>query len=392
MRILTQRLRGLKTDLVRASVCAVVTGAAAFGAPSALAGPDPFPDDWFFYGAERPAELRSLEGKKATELSAAEWRGDEIKLADQRGKVVIVDFWATWCGPCMAAIPHNVEMVKKYKDKGLVFVGVHDSNSGWDSVDKVISEKSINYPIALDQQENGKGLNVQAYNLKFWPTYVAIDKKGIIRAAGLSPDHVEDVVKALMAEGYDGPMPGKSAEGATGFPDDWFYGGEKRPAWLRAAEGKPMKAMKAEAWLGEPVTPKAMEKRVTVLQFVQPNLSTSIQKLEKLKPVAEKYSRQGVVFLGVCDATGDWERMRKIAEAREIKFSIALDAPGESEDAKRGVTSHAFGVRYGPVTAVVDRAGVVRAVGLKEEHLEAVINSLLSERVPTPTAEAAGDS
>jgi hypothetical protein len=176
-------------------------------------------------------------------------------------------------------------------------------------------------------------------------------------------------------------MPGAKAEASTGFPDDWFYGGEKRPAWLRAAEGKPLKPIKVEAWIGEPVTPKAMEKRVTVLQFVQTSFGPSLLTLEKLNPVAEKYAKQGVVFMGMCDATGDWERMGSIAESREISYPIALDAPGESDEASRGAMSHTLGLRNGAATVVVDRAGVVRAVGLKPEHLEAVINTLLAERI-----------
>jgi thiol-disulfide isomerase/thioredoxin len=392
MGISARWLGGRGMALNRTAACVIVAGAAALAAPSAMAGPGSFPDDWFFYGTQRPQELRSLEGKKVTEISAAEWKGEETKVSDQQGKVVIIDFFATWCGPCMAAVPENVEMVKKYKDKGLVFVGLHDSNSGWDKIDQVISEKSINYPVALDKKENDKGITVKAYNLRFWPTYVAVDKSGVIRAAGLKPQHVEDVVKALLAEDYNGPMPGKADAGASDFPDDWYYGGNQRPKWLRMAEGKPMQPMKTVEWLGDPVTPKAMEKKVAVLQFVQPELGLSMEKLEKLNPLVEKYSRQGVVFIGVCDASSNWERMTKAASARKIAMPIALDAPPEGDDGGRGVTSHAFGVRYGPVTAVVDRAGVVRAVGLKEDHLEEVINKLLSEPLPAAPAQAESPS
>ena len=85
-----------------------------------------FPDEWFFYEADRPAQLRAMEGNAAPKLATARWIGQAQDLASLRGKVVVVDFWGTWCGPCMRAIPHNVEIVKQYADEGVVLIGVHD--------------------------------------------------------------------------------------------------------------------------------------------------------------------------------------------------------------------------------------------------------------------------
>ena len=97
----------------------------AFLLESTVTGQD-FPDDHFFSGADRPAGLKSLEGKPAPKLTLDAWIGDETSLEDLRGKVVVVDFWATWCGPCMAAIPKNVALVEKLGSEGLAFIGVHD--------------------------------------------------------------------------------------------------------------------------------------------------------------------------------------------------------------------------------------------------------------------------
>ncbi|MCZ6493922.1 MAG: TlpA disulfide reductase family protein [Planctomycetota bacterium] len=165
-----------------------------------------FPDEWFFYEAERPAQLRAMEGNAAPMLATAQWIGQAQDQASLRGNVVVVDFWATWCGPCIRAIPHNVEIVKQYADEGVVLIGVHDARRGWDKAAETVDTKNINYPVALDMSAEGEdaesssGVSTIAWNVRFWPTYFVIDKQGRVRAAGLKPDHVENVIDALLAE------------------------------------------------------------------------------------------------------------------------------------------------------------------------------------------------
>jgi thiol-disulfide isomerase/thioredoxin len=161
--------------------------------------PASFPDQWFFPDRAtggRRAIPQSLEGKPMPRLQVREWVGEPADLDDLRGKVVVVDFWATWCGPCVRSIPHNVELVEKYGDEDLVFIGVHDSNRGFDKAPALAERTGINYPIGVDDA----GVSKRAWKVQFWPTYAVVDRDGIVRAAGLMPHYIEPVVEALLEE------------------------------------------------------------------------------------------------------------------------------------------------------------------------------------------------
>jgi thiol-disulfide isomerase/thioredoxin len=156
-----------------------------------------FPDSWTF---DKEATMRAghaaLEGKPMPGLAVADWINGQIKPEEMNGKVVIVDFYATWCGPCMAAIPHNNELLKKYKDKGLVIVGVCTSGRGQEKMEQNAKEKGIEYPVARDPGQK----SATAWAVHYYPTYAVVDRKGVVRALGLQPSHVESVIKKLLDE------------------------------------------------------------------------------------------------------------------------------------------------------------------------------------------------
>lgn len=76
-------------------------------------------------------------------------QGQSVSLSDYRGKVIILDFWATWCPPCRQEIPHFIELQKQYGGQGLQVVGVSVDQKGWEVVRPFIASAEINYPVLM---------------------------------------------------------------------------------------------------------------------------------------------------------------------------------------------------------------------------------------------------
>ena len=135
---------------------------------------------------------------KPLDFKAATLDGKEIDFAKLRGKVVLVDFWATWCGPCMAKLPEIVALEKKYKDKDFQLVGV-SLDEGKAPLEEVIKDQGIDWPQILDGRQNENGLGAR-FGVEQIPTAWIVDKKGFAHATDPQADLDEEIGKAL-AEG-----------------------------------------------------------------------------------------------------------------------------------------------------------------------------------------------
>ena len=135
-----------------------------------------------------------LLGKPAPKLQLTNWVGKEIKPADMKGRVLVVDYWATWCGPCIASIPHNNEVAKRYADKGVLVIGAC-GGGGEERMPELARKHGIEYPVARVSEESTK-----AWGVRWWPTYAVVDRGGNVRAIGIKPDYVEKVVDAILKE------------------------------------------------------------------------------------------------------------------------------------------------------------------------------------------------
>ncbi len=120
--------------------------------------------------------------------------GKSIGRDELKGKTVVIDFWATWCGPCIHEIPGYVALQKKYADRGLVIVGVSVDRRGESVVPPFAKKMAINYPLALATPDV-----IEAFGgIGAIPTTLLIDRDGKIRHRKVGAMETEDYEKLLL--------------------------------------------------------------------------------------------------------------------------------------------------------------------------------------------------
>ncbi|GMO39906.1 MAG: hypothetical protein Ta2B_19700 [Termitinemataceae bacterium] len=107
--------------------------------------------------------------------------GQSVTLSSLKGKVIFLNFWATWCPPCRAEMPSMEKLYQRFKDKGLEFIAVDISESSSD-VQKFLNENKLTFPVALDSDHKVS----DAYGIRYIPTTFIIDRSGkiIIESTG----------------------------------------------------------------------------------------------------------------------------------------------------------------------------------------------------------------
>ena len=156
-------------------------------------------NDLSSFGEGAPARrqaLAALEGKPAPALQVVNWvNSTPLSLAELKGKIVVLDFWGVWCGPCIASIPHNNELAAKYRDAGVIFVGVCHPRDV-EKMEATVKEKGLKYATAQDPAS----ATIKAYKVDSYPDYYLIDRQGILRVADCANNKVEAAIKQLLAE------------------------------------------------------------------------------------------------------------------------------------------------------------------------------------------------
>ncbi len=115
-----------------------------------------------------------------------------VDLSKLRGTPVLLDFWGTWCGPCVKNLPKVEAIYKKFADKGLTVIGVH-SNKASESVAEFLKENDITFPVVVDTGDSAK-----AYRIESYPTYFLIDRQGKVVEGFTNHPPSDEAIRKLL--------------------------------------------------------------------------------------------------------------------------------------------------------------------------------------------------
>lgn len=162
-------------------------------------------------------DFEDWKGVAAPDFSVTTLDGKTIQLSELKGKRVIVDFWATWCPPCVKEIPHFIKLSSETPADQLVIVGI--SSEDEDTLKPFVKKKGINYPIA-----SADDLAAPYSDVSSIPTTFFIDRKGIIQDVLVGYHDFENLKEHALAEDFAGepkPAPtGESTVPETGKPEN----------------------------------------------------------------------------------------------------------------------------------------------------------------------------
>lgn len=148
--------------------------------------------------AAEAAEKASAEGATYTDLTMPDLNGKEMKLSQYVGKskLVLVDFWASWCGPCRAEMPNVVEAYKKYHAKGLEIVGVSFDNDA-DAWKAGVAQLKMTWP-QMSDLKGWESAAAKAYNVTGIPANVLLDQEGKIVAKDLREEALHTTIEKFL--------------------------------------------------------------------------------------------------------------------------------------------------------------------------------------------------
>jgi cytochrome c biogenesis protein CcmG/thiol:disulfide interchange protein DsbE len=145
--------------------------------------------------------------RPAPDFALKDGDGKTVHLSDYKGKVVLLDFWATWCGPCKIEIPWFMDMERRDKDKGFEVLGVSMDDNGWEDVKPFLADLRVNYRVVIGNDETARVYG----GVDALPTTFLIDRDGKIAAIHIgltSRKEIENGVEELLRTAPATPLSG----------------------------------------------------------------------------------------------------------------------------------------------------------------------------------------
>ena len=280
-----------------------------------------------------------MEGKAPPSLEdVTNWTNAKARSwAELKGKVTVIDCWATWCGPCIQQIPKLQAIHEKYSKKGLVILGVHSSN-GRDAMAAFIKQKELPYSFCADANRSFyRDLGVRAL-----PSYFIVDRNGKMRVAGANRAKIEDIVKALLEEEAE-PADPRALIGK------WPKAKVKNIFATNDLRSKQAPKIEVEKWLS---TQPDLKDKMTLVTFWATWSDPSRAFIPKLNGWHEKFGKD-LTVIAISDEEAD--AVSDYAKLAGIKYNLAIDTMGKLKTT--------LGLKGIPHAIIIDSKGIVRWQG-----------------------------
>ncbi|MBM0107324.1 TlpA family protein disulfide reductase [Steroidobacter sp. S1-65] len=133
---------------------------------------------WLLFAPALCVPAGALVGQPAPDFALRSWEGGNVRLSEHSGEVVLINFWATWCGPCRQEMPLLDEIYSKYRRAGLVLFSVNiDEPNNLDAAREMATTLRVSYPVLFDARKDVS----RAYQASTMPLTVLIDREGVVR-------------------------------------------------------------------------------------------------------------------------------------------------------------------------------------------------------------------
>lgn len=320
-------------------------------------------------------------GKPALDFQVTDLKGEELSLEKYRGQVVLLDFWATWCGPCIAEIPNVKRTYEKYKDQKFQIIGISLDRS-ITPLKEYIEKEELGWVHYWDN--SGKVSNM--YKVRGIPSTFLIDGEGTIRKTNLRGHALEHAVEDLVKENL--AKPAKTSEKGsqlqaipatkmlkpetTSQKDESIQPSRTNPSeWV----GKPAPDFQVTNLKGEALSLKDFRGQVVLLDFWATWCGPCIAEMPKVKRTYEAYKDQSFQIIGI-----SLDRSKQPLEAYVEKEGLEWIHYWDESRKLRTL----YGVWGIPSTFLIDSEGIIRKASLGGFDVESAVAELVAENLANP--------
>ena len=332
-------------------------------------------------------------GKPATDFQVTSLDGEALSLEKYRGQVVLLDFWATWCGPCIAEMPNVKRTYEKYKDQKFQIIGISLDRSR-EPFEAYIEKEELAWLHYWDNTQKVSRL----YEVQAIPSTFLIDGEGVIRKTNLRGHALEHAVAELVQENLAKPTDAsaktvESSPRSKSIPATKLTKPETTPqkrtsvtdltAMTMAWIGKPAPDFQVTGLNGEALSLAQYRGQVVLLDFWATWCGPCLVEMPKLKKTYQTYKDQKFQIIGI-----SLDRSKEPLEAYIEKEGIAWDNYWDEDRSLRTL----YGVSAIPTAFLIDGEGVIRKASLGGFDVETAVAELLKESLNPDASEGARNS